>query len=320
VTHALPLPALDGRDPLGFLAALGVIHFTTEHLDPQARLSFDEHSAEAILHSRFTTCDELANDLTTLIHTNPVATAIPGLPANFPPAKVGTKGSDPVRVPRHRYPELVATTRTTSGDKAVRWLSVIASDLGVDNNGRAALTPYTAPSGQQTLRSFFQTPGTLVRQQPTYIQQALTGWRRVTGVTGEYLDHRVLRSRADHPTGEDRAELGVPGATWLATMALPFLRLTGDGTTITATLWRTHPGHRPTMTWPLWRPPLNPTAIITLLEHPSINLAPTNGKLTANTTTWPALGIFTIAAAQRRTTEGRKNAGVLVPINIHTQP
>ncbi|MER7006304.1 hypothetical protein ABT297_25120 [Dactylosporangium sp. NPDC000555] len=320
MTTPLHLPALDGRDPLGFLAALGLMRLVTHHLDTDARLSFDDRTAEAVLHSRYHTCDELADNLTTLVATMPADAAIPGLPATYPPAKIGTSGSDPVRVPRQRYPELVAAVRAAGDDEAVHWLAATASDLGQDPQGRVALTPYTAPSGQQTVRSFFQTPVSLVRNEPTYINQALTGWRRVSGVTGEYLDHRVLRSRADHPTGEAAAELGVPGATWLATMALPLLRLTGDGTTITATLWRNVPGHRPTMIWPLWRPTLDPAAITTLIEHPAISPTIINGQLTASTASWPALGIFTIAAARRRTIEGRKNAGVLVPVSVQTRP
>lgn len=242
--NPLTLPALDGRDPLGFLATLGVTRLVTRHLDTDARLSFNHHTAQAVLHSRYDTCRQLADDLSTLVADMPSDAAIPGLPGTYPPAKIGTAGSDPVRVHRHHYPQLVATVRANSGDQAVDWLAATATDLGHDTQGRVALTPYTAPSGQQTIRSFFHTPLSLVRSQPTHIHQALTAWRRVTGVTGEYLDHRVLQSRADHPNGQAAAELGVPGATWR--------HLAGHhGPTTPATHRRRHHHHR----HPLATPP-----------------------------------------------------------------
>ncbi|ROO62540.1 hypothetical protein EDC02_4521 [Micromonospora sp. Llam0] len=41
MTDPIELPALDGRDPLGFLAALGTLRLLADHHDPVTALSFD---------------------------------------------------------------------------------------------------------------------------------------------------------------------------------------------------------------------------------------------------------------------------------------
>ncbi|MEV5694272.1 type I-G CRISPR-associated protein, Cas3-extension family [Micromonospora globbae] len=315
MTHRLPLPALDGRDPLGFLATLGLLRLLTQHTDADVRLSFDDTTAQATLHSPYRTCDQVADHLTTITATMADDAVIPGLPANFPLAKSGTKGSDPMRVARDDYPKL-HTTVAEIGDEAVQWLSCIVTDLGRDDKGRAALTPYSAPSGQQTVRSFFGASATQIRAQPHHLLAALTAWRRVTGFTGEYLDHRVLHSATDHPRGEPGSEHGVPGATWLAIMALPLLRLAGNGTTATATLWRPLSGRRRIMLWPLWRQPLDLTATTALIEHPNLNPTSDGNRITVLRNKASALGVFAVAAAHRRPVEGRKSAGVLVPLPV----
>ncbi|TCB89404.1 hypothetical protein E0H26_28075 [Micromonospora zingiberis] len=316
MTHRLPLSALDGRDPLGFLAALGLLRLLATHTTADVRLSFDDTTGQATLHGPYHTCRHVADDLAAIAATMTDDTVIPGLPAAFPLPKTGTKGSDPMRVARDDYPTLHDAV-TELGDDAVQWLSCLITDLGHDDRGRVALTPYSAPAGQQTVRSFFGASAAHIRARPEHLLDALTAWRRITGFTGEYLDHRVLHSTADHPRGEPGSERGVPGATWLAIMALPLLRLAGDGTTATATLWRRLPNRRRIMLWPLWRQPLNLAAITTLIEHP--DLAPTSD---GNHITMPgekakALGVFAVAAAQRRPIEGRKSAGVLVPIPVN---
>ena len=50
MAHQLHLPALDGRGALGFLAELGLLRLLTQDLGVHARLSFNDHTAEAILH------------------------------------------------------------------------------------------------------------------------------------------------------------------------------------------------------------------------------------------------------------------------------
>jgi hypothetical protein len=313
MTQTLHLPALDGRDPLGFLASLGILRLLAED-GVDVRLSFSEQTATAILHGPYGSAAELAAVLQGVVARNPDS-VIPGVPAGFPRPKVGTKGSDPMRVGRDEYRAHVETVRQSIGQLALRWQAAIATDLARGDESKVILTPFFAPSGQQTVRSFFEKPMIMIRREPERLLEALTAWRRVPGVTGEYLDHRVLRSKADHPRGES-AEIGVPGATWLAIMALPLLRLTGDGTSARSTLWRRLPGRQAVMVWPVWRLPLDLAAVVTLIEHPDITIDLVDGQYVTDRTTWSALGVFAVAGATRRPVEGRKSSGVLTPVTV----
>lgn len=107
-------------------------------------------------------------------------------------------------------PELRALHLRFPGQVERRWLSVLLTDLAVDAKGRATQTPFTAPSGKQNLRTFFENSTVEVRNARERITEALTGWRRVPAFNGEYLDHRVLQSTADHPKGKEKQEAGVP--------------------------------------------------------------------------------------------------------------
>ncbi len=320
MTTTVELPALDGRDPLGFLAALGLHNLLTQEKGPDIRLSFSDTSGCALLHSDLTSTEAIATALADIVARAGDDTAIVGVDDRFPlrkPSRTKTRAdgpgeSDPMRVPRDQYPDLV-TRVAELGENALRWLRVLVTDLAVDRQGRAALTPYCAPSGQQSLRTFFAKPLQAVRENPVHLREALQGWRRVDNFTGEYLDHRVIRNAAHHPEGKS-VEAGVPGATWLATQALTLFRLTGDGERVTATLWHHH-NHRHVMIWPLWSRPLNTPAIQALLEHPVLRPQPAP-TLSVNRPALQALSVFTVAGAERQQIEGRKNAGVLAPLPI----
>jgi hypothetical protein len=279
-------------------------------------LSFDVATGLAVLHGPYETVDDVADALADIVRRIPDGSVIPGATPGFPRAKAGS-GADPMRV----APEAVRQLRAGFPDRADRrWLSVLVTDLATDNAGRAALTPYCAPSGQQSLRSFFDKPLAVIRGNPGYLREALTGWRRVDGFTGEYLDHRVLRSAADHPLGTS-VEAGVPGATWLAIMALPMLRLSGNGTTVAATLWYRVRGRRePVMVWPLWRQPLDPSAIQVLIEHPELRPDNDGNGLFVERRTAEPLGVFVVAGAERQRVTGRNFAGVLAPVEIDLRP
>jgi len=314
MTTVVELPALGGRNPLGFLAALGLLRTLDADGAGPLQMSFSHQSAAACLHSPLTSADEIADTLQGLIARSPGA-AIAGLDPRFPfPAG---RGSDPMRRPREDFAGLVEEVRTLDERAATDWLPFLFTDLAIDSQGRADLTPFCAPSGKQNLRTFFDKPLSAVRSEPSRLREALTMWRRVDGFTGEYLDHRVINSAADDPGGRAGAERGVPGATWLATMALPLLRVTGDGEQITATLWH-RTGRRLIMIWPLWHQPLDLPGVQVMIEHPC--LVPVDSKPTVRSGSWEALGIFAVYGAERQQIHRRKFAGVLAPCPIAVEP
>lgn len=321
------LPALDGRDPLGFLAALGVLRVIAS-TQPSAQLSFSPGIGTAILHSTLTDIDAITMELAAAVSRIPENSVLENTGPQFPLRKpsrqrardTGATQKDPMRVVRNEFrTALRAAVEAQGSPAALEWLDVLVTDLGTDNTGRAAVTPFNAPSGQQSLWTFFEKPLAAVQEKPEYLKEALTGWRRVAGFTGEYLDHRVLNSAADHPSGRS-SEAGVPGPTWLAIQALLMFRLTGDGTNAKSTLWH-RAGKRQVMIWPLWRQALDQHAVCVLLEHPLLGTARhpdgSNGLGSkASPEQLSALGIFSICGAQRVGIEGRKSAGALAPINV----
>ncbi|MFF5111517.1 hypothetical protein [Streptosporangium sp. NPDC000509] len=323
--NTVELSALDGRDPLGFLAALGVLRV----LGDEVRLSFSDTTGCAQIHSAFQNTDNIAGALRDIVEATDEDAALPALGPKFPlrpapPSRARdaekTDESDPMRVLRPAYGEHLYDRVEALGSEAVTWLSFLVTDLAVDRAGRAVLTPYMAPAGKQTVWTFFRKSLEVVRAEPSRLTEALTGWRRVDGFTGEYLDHRVLRSAADHPSGKS-IPAGVPGATWLATQALPLLRVTGDGHNVSATLWHRH-NRRTVMIWPVWKPALDIHAVQVLLDHPCLRPSPTRqGRPTAvEREGLLPLGVFDVYGAERQPIEGGKSAGVLAPVHIAHRP
>jgi hypothetical protein len=308
------MPALDGRSSLGFLAALGLLRIMhTAGVSPLG-LSFSRESGAAELHSPLSSVDEVADNLYGLVTDDPEA-AVVGTDPRFPiPAG---RGSDPMRRPRLAFRELSDEIRAIDDSAASDWLPCLFTDLAIDAQQRADLTPFCAPSGKQNLRTFFEKPLSAVRSDPAVLREALTAWRRVDGFTGEYLDHHALNSAADDPRGQVGAEHGVPGATWLATMAIPLLRIAGDGQRIEATLWY-RVGRRHVMVWPLWYEPLDLRAVKVMIEHPC--LAPFDERPTVRSDTWAALKIFAVYGAERQRIPGRNFAGVLAPCPVGMRP
>ncbi len=320
--NGLPLPALDGRSPLGFLAALGVLRLVTGHSHPQARLGWSALECTAELHDAHTRIQDLASDLEQIVAQIPEGGVLPGLPVDFPPLG---EAPDKLRLSR---PELsaYASQLFTGLDapaalEAEQWLCSLVTDLVLDDKGRASISLLTAPSGKQSMRTMLEKPLAMVRKHPGTLTEALVAWRRYPEVTGEYLDHRVLFDAADAPDGKPR-ERGIPGATWLALMAYPLLLTTAvkapTGTEQVTSGWSRMRGPRGAsrrFTYPLWSHPLDLPGVQVLLEHPAVvgsPVGPAGMQLRA-------LSVFAIHAAERQKISGRTFAGVLTPIR-HEAP
>ncbi|MUL41637.1 type I-U CRISPR-associated helicase/endonuclease Cas3 [Streptomonospora sp. PA3] len=321
--HTVALPALDGRDPLGFLAALGLLRLLSDHTDHAAALGFDPATATAHLTSPLPDIEALFHQVHALIIDLGIARLLPGAPPRWPPQQAPGRATDPLREDRACLPAFIAASLAAAGGPAEqaavrRWLPALVTDLAVDDKGRAALTPFMAPAGRQTAATFFKAPLMEVRNRPGVLEEALRAWRRVEGTTGEYLDHRALRMAGDTPLGE-AAHASVPGATWLATQALPLLRLTGDTRGAAATLWH-RIGRRRIMAWPVWEPALDAHAVQALLGHPhlrpDLDVTGHEPAVTADRRRLAPLEVVTLGAAQRRPIPGGKSAGVLVPLPV----
>lgn len=302
----LPLPALDGHSPLGYLAALGVLHLVTQHTGHPARLAWSPASGSAELHDAHGSIDDLVADLTAVVRSIPDGGVLPGVDPSFPPPG---EAPDRLRLTRPRFADYAALVSTRDGVTAERWLASLVTDLSVDGQQRADISLFTAPSGKQSMRTMLEKPLGFLRKNPHVLREALIAWRRHAGVTGEYLDHRVLHDAGDAADGRS-AERGVPGATWLALMSYPMMRTTSLGRDSITTCWQELGGRgERRMIYPLWTAALDPAAVQALLTHPVLDRAEPGvpPALAA------ALSVFWIGHASRRRIPGRTFAGVLTP-------
>jgi hypothetical protein len=305
---AVGLPALDGRTPLGFLAALGVLRLLTESQPEPVTLSWSTTDCSAVLSGPWSATEAIADNLRSIVASIPDDGVLPGLPADLPPRG---EAPDRMRLPRPEFRDL-AVRVAGAGEPGERWMSSLVTDLSVDDKGRADISLFTAPSGKQSMRTMLQKPLEAVRRRPEVLLEALISWRRYPGITGEYLDHRVLFDAADAPDGTSR-ERGVPGATWLALMSYPLLLTTaGPGGAPTSTGWQYPTGREAgrQLVYPLWSAPLDVPGVKALLSHPVLSGARPGAASRAA----QVLTIFLVCAAGRRRIPGRTFAGVLVPI------
>lgn len=300
------LPALDGRTPLGFLAAVGLLRLLGGPDGCAARLSWSAADCTARLSGPHPDVEGILSAVQGIVERIGDGAVLPDLPDDLPPPG---EAPDRLRIPREALAELVHAWPVAAQVDA--WLSGLLTDLSVDGRGRVDITLLAAPSGKQSMRTMLSKPLQAVRERPAVLREAILGWRRYPGVTGEYLDHRVVFDAADAPDGRPR-ERGVPGATWLALMAFPVLPTTAvDGRPITAGWHRFGPraGDR-RLVYPLWTASLDLPAVSALLRHPLLGEAVEGGMPDGLS----AFTVFRICRAQRRSLPGRTFAGVLAPV------
>ncbi|MGL5808385.1 MAG: type I-G CRISPR-associated protein, Cas3-extension family [Nocardioides sp.] len=319
------LPALTGTSPLGILAAMGVLRLLSEFSGDPPRLRWDRVGLTAVLCSRRAHIDHVVEDLRRIVNEIPEGSVLPGLPADFPPSGAAP---DKLRVPQEHLPAYAAEWLGSLDAREQRqlrlWLASLVTDLAADSQqGRVAISLFTAPSGKQSMATMLAKPLEQVRKEPVYLKQALEGWRRVAGVTGEYLDHRAMWDATEDGGGATGSMRGVPGATWLALMSFPMLRTTasGKGRPISSGWHTVTNGRRRSdeLRLPVWEQPLGMAGVVALIEHPA--LLPVRPQFGASTSPERdherdrrALGVIHICRARRRRPPGSKSAGVLTTV------
>lgn len=300
----LPLPALDGRKPLAFLAALGLARLLTVHAEEPARLSWEPRDGTAVLETRQDTVEAVVGRLLDIARSIPPGAALPGVPRDLPPPGAAP---DKLRLRPADLRSLATQLVPEPNLEAEAWLTSLVTDLSVDDNGRSNISLMAAPSGRQSMRTMLEKSLSLIDE--TTLREALLGWRRYPGVTGEYLDHQVLFDAADSGTGESN-ERGVPGATWLALMSYPLLRTTAIGSERITTGWHRTQQRRPMLIYPLWSAALDVQAVVALLGHPLWS-GSVDGTLPREASVFT---VFSVHRARRRRLPGRTFDGVLTPV------
>lgn len=312
------LPALTGDSALGVLAAIGVLRLLSEFTEDAPLLRWEPQTLTAILCGHRESLDAVVADLESIVKRLGDGSVLPGVPAGFPPPGAAPDG---LRVPQRHLAEFV-NSRTdqmsaVESNEALRWLASLVTDLVADDKGRVAISQYTAPSGKQSMATMLEKPLEQIAREPDFLRQALAGWRRVPGVTGEYLDHRAMWDATEDGSGSPSMR-GVPGATWLALMSYPLMRTTASPRKrAMSSGWHVvRSGSRvyDELRLPVWEQPLGPAAVAALIEHPVLAKIDEVTRQRRNQTDLAVLGIVHVCRARRYQPPGAKSAGVLTPV------
>lgn len=257
----IPLPALEGTNPLGYLAALGVLDALAATC-PAVRLRWTDDLVPHAVVSGAPDPDTLLDilDKDRIEWTAGAIFAFPEVGAPFSDAK---PTSDELR----RWFTFVAEQgRRPDADH----LCAIVAENAYDNNGRAKPTHLHFTAGQQQFLSMIRTLAASTDRDR--LREAIEGpWRYdspLPSLSWDSRGERIYAVRATNPSKEKR--LGVPGADWLAFRGLTFYPVTRipSGklkTTACDTEWKNS-----AFRWPLWAASVSRETIASLVADPTL--------------------------------------------------
>ena len=215
--NEVALPALEGTNPLGFLAALGVLDALTCE-NPDATLRWTD---ELVPHAVVSGVSDLDLLLDVMDRDREVwrDSALLGFPENspLPDAKPG------VMLLREWF-EAVAEQHDRRADSDL--LCALVAEGALDGNGKAKPTHLHFTAGQQQFLEMVRLLAANVDRER--LREAVCGpWRYdspLPSLSWDARGERVYAVRAINPSKEKR--LGVPGSDWLAFRGLVFYPVT----------------------------------------------------------------------------------------------
>lgn len=294
----IPIVGVDGSNPLGFLASLGLLRVV-----PGAKLGFtDDGSFRAVVDVP----DKTESELAAHIAADAEAAVNAYAPWRFTYTKPATKKQGPQKVadlkpPPDDFKRFLATcigAWLTGNDEAASYAAAYGTDVAVDNKGNTKPTAFHFTAANQTFLG------------------AVEGIR--ASVTQEWVETSLFKGHGERPGSNLRWNPGAernwalmannPNADgtlvdapleWLAFCGLPLLPSFPQGSRIitTGVVGR---GDDMTFTWPLWS---NPASLPTIRSALQIDW-------TESATERAARGIFAICRSTiRRTSQGFGNFG-----------
>ena len=253
------LAGLEGTNPLGFLAALGVqVVFATEKERPRLWWS-DDVAPHAIVDEEFTVDSIVDRALVAFAHWKDSLAANP-------------RRTDGSRMPKGDELKLMPEDIEAYLGQAVQctWSGALASALlaqgSLDNQGVAKPSDFYFTAGQQ--RFLDTARKILVAAGRDEVRTGLEGpWRyesEVPSLGWDVTDDRVYALRANNPSPEKK--LTNPGPEALALLGLSLYPVfAARGRTVTqgcSGKWKDG-----CFSWPLWRKPASPPVVKSLLAH-----------------------------------------------------
>ena len=287
------LRGLEGTNPLGFLAALGVqVAFATEDDQPRIWWS-DDITPHAVVDETFTVDRIVSRALATLERWR----RGPAVNPRRPDGSAMPRGDDLKLDPEDIRTYLGDAGRQASGeglasdlsplDVASRFRFLQASGAGLasalvaegslDNKGQAKPADFYFTAGRQQFLGTVRQIMDAVAVAPEEVSTALEGpWRyesKAPSLGWDVTDDRVYALRADDPAREKKPTN--PGAEAMALLGLSLYPVFADRGR-TATQGCTGSWEEGWYSWPLWRRPATSRAVKSLLAHAYAHPAASN--------------------------------------------
>lgn len=294
----IQLVGVDGSNPLGFLAALGLLRIV-----PCAKLGFfEDGSCRAFVDW----LDKGEPDLATLITADAEAAANASAPWRFTYTKAATKKREPQQVADLKPPPddfkkfltICIDSWLMGGDEAAAYAAAYGTDVAVDGKGNTKPTAFHFTAANQAFLGAVEGIRASVTQE--WVEISLFkghGARPGSNLRWDPSAERNWALMANNPN-DDGTSVDAP-LEWLAFRGLPLLPSFPRGSRITTT---GVVGRADDMMfkWPLWSIPAS------LLTTRSAVQVDWNGS----TEERAARGVFAIcSSAIRRTSQGFGNFG-----------
>jgi hypothetical protein len=290
---AISLTGLDAQNPLGFLAALGLLRVLDEHAVGRKivrpALSFTEDGSVVPLLSTTLTLQEIVGAVmedAKAQQANPILNLAYDDEGQLVPSGDARANRD--LKPPPQLAAAVLATWAEAGRRVADLASSLFSELVQDNNANTKPTAFHFTAGQQ---AFLQMVDDLRQGLSTEsLKEALIGpWLNVSRLPSLGWDSSVTRLyalRASDPAAEKRGS--VPAANWLGFQALAFFPvIVRRRRLVTACVtggWKNS-----VFRWPTWTGELTVPVIASILR---LNVAALNGVERS------AAGIRTVFSSQ----------------------
>ncbi len=261
----ITLTGLDGGNPLGYFAALGVLEVLSDRGLP-ARLHWHESGQWRPILSGI---DASIDEIVAWIDEDRIACASePALALEYE----GKRDLKPPPEVFRAYLQALVSTCSPANRRGVDWASAFGTDVAVDNNGNTKPSALHFTAGQQQFLEMARRIGDGVT--PDQTREAIVGpWLCVSPLPVMGWDataDRAYALRASNPSTDKK--LGVPGADWLALRGLPCLPTVPVGSRVRTTgcIGKWKAGH---FRWALWTQPLSRDMVRTLTRLDSVAMS-----------------------------------------------
>lgn len=294
----LQLVGVDGSNPLGFLAALGLLRVV-----PGAKLGFfDDGSFRAFVGG----FGKSAADLVMAIAADAEAAANKSAPWRFTYTKSATRKQGPqvvadLKAPPEDFKKLLVTCTEAwlaGDDEAAGYAAAYATDIAVDGKGNTKPTAFHFTAAHQTFLGAVESIRAAVTHE--WVEASLLeghGAQPGSNLRWDPGAERNWALMANNPN-DDGTRVDAP-LEWLAFRGLPLLPSFPRGGRIitTAVLGR---GDDMVFVWPLWSPPASLQTVRSVLHL----------DWTGDVRDRSERGVFAVCrSAIRRTSQGFGNFG-----------